>query len=841
MRPRQIDITKPLPVVWLKTDEVDHQAQALEGLYKSLTVSKRSTEQVKQKNAELVKSQTRMHLKDRIGEVPIPACRIVDQGPEPDPPFDRGQSYIHYLEAPYDFDMPEYELDDDDFEFIESWNESCVQQGRHDDQMSETELEVMINTFDNQAYIHRNKTGIKRLEDKLKAEALPGVSSGGEDGNGLVVLTDEAMEKLQEFARAEGVDEVLLEYLSMPVEEEAVCAVCRQAHRVKKRDPVTGEDIDASPPPGGRGEEKGVGDASPTPARTRQQQGRHMVLDGMEEYDPNGPLPYRNPDKLLYCSGCGKYAHVRCYLPSWLPLMDDDEWLCDYCDDVSSDLTASKSSKCELCPFDGGLLKRVQGSNKKRAHAICALFLPETSLLPTGVVGIGDVHPGRWDMVCRICHERGACVQCKARYCRAAYHPMCAHDEGLFMNCKTGTVFCPKHSAEKRAREKAGAGAGGGMASKRKMVDMQLLVISTTVKEHSLPKLSAMALAAVEEAFGYWFRKRQKKGSAVVPRLALMQQEAQERDATKPRRGKKVRLEDQEWVDRLVQLRQDLERGRTLLDMLRKRETTKREWTQTSKEIFELYIEHEEQFWGQKSPKKRGRGRPRKDSPPRVKVSSNPNFTAGMHHLWQYVPRPLPRSQLESLFPPNPSPPRKRVGRPRKHPLPQAASYYGNGRARVLERDADGRFKMNGAAKRSHKRKEPARRTKTGRPVGRPRKHPLPPPPEEEEEEREATGAMEESETERKNETREREGAGVVEAEEDPEDVVVDVTNLESGDENSDVDIEGSDSDDHPMADADDCAEEESGDEGAAGGRLGKRKSARLSGVSLPDLKKRRR
>lgn len=100
MRPRQIDITKPLPVVWLKTDEVSQQAQALEGLYKSLTVSKRSTEQVKQKNAELVQSQTRIPLKVCMGEVPIPACRIVDQGKEPDPPFERGPSYIHFVRSP---------------------------------------------------------------------------------------------------------------------------------------------------------------------------------------------------------------------------------------------------------------------------------------------------------------------------------------------------------------------------------------------------------------------------------------------------------------------------------------------------------------------------------------------------------------------------------------------------------------------------------------------------------------------------------------------------------------------------------------------------------------------
>lgn len=835
MRPRQIDITKPLPVVWLETDEVSQQAQALEGLYKSLTVSKRSTEQVKQKNAELVQSQTRIPLKVCMGEVPIPACRIVDLGKEPDPPFERGPSYIHYAEAAYDFDVTEYELDDEDMDFVEEWNERCAD----GTQMAESDLEVMLNTFDNQAFLLRDKKAVGKLEDKLNVEAMPGVSSNGEEGSGLVVLTEEAMEKLQEFARAEGVDEGLLEYLSMPVEEEAACAICKQAQRVKRKD--AGQEGDSTL--GASEQEAGSSTAEenemPSTVRTRQQPGRQYLSDSGDGLA--GSLAYRNPERLLRCNKCNKYAHIRCYLPTWIPASDDDPWLCDYCDDVSSDLSASKSTRCELCHFDEGLLKRVYNSSHKRAHVTCGLFIPETSVGPQGIAGIEDVHPGRWGMVCKICREPGACVQCKARYCRAAYHPMCAHDEDLFMNCRSGTVYCPKHSAEKRARDEAGVRVNGTFTnSKRKKVDMELLVITPMVKEHSLEKLAHMPAPALEAAFGYWFRKRQRKGSAIVPRLALMQQEATEREATKRRRGKKVRLEDQEWVDRLVLLRQDLERGRILMDMVRRREMAKREWTAASKEIFELYIAHEEQYWGADSPKKRSRGRPRKDESPLLEPRPDPSFAEGMHHLWEFEPKPLPIEEVEILFPPG------RLARPKKAP---STTVCGNGRVRVLERDPDGRFRGSGSSKKSHKKKTP-RRPPTGRPVGRPRKYPLPepiPPP--------VVSEME---------TKAVDAAPVVPLRVVSEDVEVDVTNVDSDAENSDVDIDGGIDDDTALPPINGNqlfdrspqlthgmhlsngevtqsmhsgpGEEEGGDEDY----LGKRKSSRLNGVPLPALKKRR-
>ena len=141
-----------------------------------------------------------------------------------------------------------------------------------------------------------------------------------------------------------------------------------------------------------------------------------------------------NENPLVTCEGCKIKVHQACYGIIFVP---SGPWYCRKCESQDR----SGGSKCELCPNEGGALKRTD--NGGWAHLVCALYIPEVrfgNVATMEPIIIALVPPGRFDMVCDLCLEnpyklsmasRGACLKCNSSGCNKTFHVTCAQTAGL--------------------------------------------------------------------------------------------------------------------------------------------------------------------------------------------------------------------------------------------------------------------------------------------------------------------------------------------------------------------------------------------------------------------------
>eukprot|EP01102_Stenamoeba_stenopodia_P012808 TRINITY_DN4079_c0_g2_i1.p1 TRINITY_DN4079_c0_g2~~TRINITY_DN4079_c0_g2_i1.p1 ORF type:complete len:227 (+),score=68.47 TRINITY_DN4079_c0_g2_i1:261-941(+) len=109
IRPRQIDIEKKLPVVFEESNNVYEEFEPRLGRASSIDINYLAEE-------EVVSFET--HVNEAI---PIPNVRVVNEL-EVKKPFGRTTAYLKYQERTYEDpfgDVIEYEMDDDDFDFLE--------------------------------------------------------------------------------------------------------------------------------------------------------------------------------------------------------------------------------------------------------------------------------------------------------------------------------------------------------------------------------------------------------------------------------------------------------------------------------------------------------------------------------------------------------------------------------------------------------------------------------------------------------------------------------------------------------------------------------------------------
>lgn len=88
---------------------------------------------------------------------------------------------------------------------------------------------------------------------------------------------------------------------------------------------------------------------------------------------------------------------------------------------------------CVLCPNDLDYEELLSTEDcQSRAHRRCALYVEETTILPTEdgrevVCDVDKIPKARLGLKCLYCREvRGACFQCMYGKCTRAYHPTCA-------------------------------------------------------------------------------------------------------------------------------------------------------------------------------------------------------------------------------------------------------------------------------------------------------------------------------------------------------------------------------------------------------------------------------
>ncbi|CAB1329543.1 unnamed protein product [Coregonus sp. 'balchen'] len=350
-----------------------------------------------------------------------------------------------------------------------------------------------------------------------------------------------------------------------------------------------------------------------------------------------------NSNVILFCDACNLAVHQECY---GVPYIPEGQWLCRCC--LQS---PQRPVDCVLCPNRGGAFK--QTSDGHWAHVVCAIWIPEVCFANTvflePVEGVDNIPPARWKLTCYLCKQkgRGAAIQCHKANCYTAFHVTCAQRAGLFMKIDPvretnvngttfsvkKTAFCEVHSPPGQERGAGGSDeedttgrALGGRASRgrsayteapqvqkrrkkevkhgkrkgKKGLEAAAHRAATTpmivVPQIPTPRLNAICKGILvqrknqfmQRLHNYWLLKRQSRnGVALIRRLHSHVQS--QRHIEQPEPDEKVcavREELKYWQ----KLRQDLERARLLVELIRKREKLKREQIKVHQAALELQL-----------------------------------------------------------------------------------------------------------------------------------------------------------------------------------------------------------------------------------------------------------
>ncbi|OHF02375.1 JmjC domain-containing protein, partial [Colletotrichum orchidophilum] len=101
---------------------------------------------------------------------------------------------------------------------------------------------------------------------------------------------------------------------------------------------------------------------------------------------------------------------------------------------------------CCLCPGDIPGAEVLPTDDGRKAHRMCALYLPETYIdIVDGkevIANVANINKERLDLKCLYCRsKKGACFQCSQKKCARAYHATCAAAAGVFVEEAEVPVF----------------------------------------------------------------------------------------------------------------------------------------------------------------------------------------------------------------------------------------------------------------------------------------------------------------------------------------------------------------------------------------------------------------
>jgi hypothetical protein len=108
-------------------------------------------------------------------------------------------------------------------------------------------------------------------------------------------------------------------------------------------------------------------------------------------------------------------------------------------------IKAPSREPCILCPNDIPSEPLLPTEDGQKAHRICALYIPETSI-ESGerelVTDIKYIDKARLELKCNYCRsKKGACFQCSQKKCTRAYHATCAAAAGVLVEQGEIPVF----------------------------------------------------------------------------------------------------------------------------------------------------------------------------------------------------------------------------------------------------------------------------------------------------------------------------------------------------------------------------------------------------------------
>ena len=108
-------------------------------------------------------------------------------------------------------------------------------------------------------------------------------------------------------------------------------------------------------------------------------------------------------------------------------------------------IKAPTKEPCILCPNDIPSEPLLPTEDGRKAHRMCALYIPETSIDSGAIDVVTDVpyiDKARLELKCNYCRsKKGACFQCSQKKCTRAYHPTCAAAAGVFVEQGEMPVF----------------------------------------------------------------------------------------------------------------------------------------------------------------------------------------------------------------------------------------------------------------------------------------------------------------------------------------------------------------------------------------------------------------
>ncbi|XP_061178693.1 peregrin-like isoform X3 [Saccostrea echinata] len=334
----------------------------------------------------------------------------------------------------------------------------------------------------------------------------------------------------------------------------------------------------------------------------------------------------QNSNVILFCDMCNLAVHQECY---GVPYIPEGQWLCRRC--LQS---PSRAVDCCLCPNKGGAFK--QTDDGRWAHVVCALWIPEVGFANTvflePIDSFDNIPPARWKLSCYICKQRGtgACIQCHKTNCYTAFHVTCAQQAGLYMKIEPikessasgltvsvrKTVYCDVHTpadsdcmpcltgadsseddnksaSAKKAKEKSKLKmkkARKILAEKRNALPVVSIPI---IPQSRLSKITNMISIPKKQPFltkllSYWTLKRQSRNG--VPLLRRLQSNHMTRNKHETKNDKQSNAL-KEQLKYWQRLRQDLEKARLLVELIRKREKLKREQLKVHQMAMELQLQ----------------------------------------------------------------------------------------------------------------------------------------------------------------------------------------------------------------------------------------------------------
>ncbi|KAL2133417.1 hypothetical protein VTI74DRAFT_2418 [Chaetomium olivicolor] len=101
---------------------------------------------------------------------------------------------------------------------------------------------------------------------------------------------------------------------------------------------------------------------------------------------------------------------------------------------------------CCLCPNDIPGAEIMPTDDGRKAHRMCALYLPETYIETVDdreiIANVAGIDKARLDLKCLYCRsKKGACFQCSQKKCPRSYHATCAAAAGVFVEEGEVPVF----------------------------------------------------------------------------------------------------------------------------------------------------------------------------------------------------------------------------------------------------------------------------------------------------------------------------------------------------------------------------------------------------------------